>query len=123
MNDPKLASLIAKNPFCMPISIAPNDNFFGPKNQNCMNYIRNLKILKNCRVETEANAVSLSFSTVKTNFIGTRTTQERITLPMKKPKFTCTFFGSKSYISLIMRMPVVWNKILKPSEPTPKISC
>jgi hypothetical protein len=29
----------------------------------------------------------------------------------------------KSYISLIMRTPVVWNKRLEPSEPTPKISC
>jgi hypothetical protein len=27
---------------------------------------------------------------------------------------------SDSNISLIMRMPVVWNKRLKPSEPTPK---
>jgi hypothetical protein len=38
-------------------------------------------------------------------------------------KFGIQWGGSKSYFSLIMGTPVVWNKRLKPFEPTPKISC
>jgi hypothetical protein len=35
----------------------------------------------------------------------------------------CKSTFMKPNISLIMRTPVVWNKRLKSSEPTPKISC
>lgn len=55
--DPKLDDLIRKNPHCMPISVNPRDPHFSGCGMQCMNYIRNLKVLKNCAVDSDASPV------------------------------------------------------------------
>ena len=52
-NDSRLQSLIDMNEFCMPINVKANDQCYG-NNTKCLNYIKILKSLNNCKLDETA---------------------------------------------------------------------
>lgn len=52
-NDTVLANLISINKYCLPISVKSDDTCYGNK-ARCLNYIRAMKSLKNCKLDSTA---------------------------------------------------------------------
>ena len=60
--DPGKINYNSQNLNCQPIPVASNDSTFGPKNITCLNYIRSMLTLTECKVKQEAHPVKFKIS-------------------------------------------------------------